>query len=43
MRKLKVRTLAELLDLTITYRILSELHQAIDQRQLLILSSKASR
>lgn len=42
MRKLKVSTLAELLDLTITYRILSELHHATDHRQLLVLPNKSS-
>jgi len=33
MRKLQVRSVAELLDLAVTHRVLSELRQAADQRQ----------
>jgi hypothetical protein len=34
MRKLRVRSVAELLDLTVTHRVLSELRQAAEENEL---------
>jgi FixJ family two-component response regulator len=42
MRKLNVRSLAELLDLTITYQILSDLHSAVSDDDLASFGPRAS-